>query len=318
MQAVQGLRGVRVVAKCTDMSYRFKASDGSAEAAFRRVALSQIDGALDRIADPSLPSETIVHEVRKSCKKVRALIRLVRSGFAPYAHENEAFRDMARLLGGTRDEEVLILTCDRLSAHNDVEADHSAIAAIRARLVEDKNASAGNGALQERLHAFREAMQQARNRAEDWRLETDGFDAFAGGLTDTLRRARKTMAAARAEPTADNLHEWRKSVKYHWYHARLLRNIWPDLMDPHVKAASDLADLLGDHHDLSVLREKLMEAPQRFGAPDAVRSFADVVAKRERAEEKQAFELGGLLLAERARALAERWQAYWTLWRKED
>lgn len=306
-----------MVGKSADMSYRFKASDASAEAALRRVALSQIDGALKQIAANSSSSEETVHEVRKCCKKLRALLRLVDPGFDAYGQENEAFRDMARLLGSTRDQDVLILTCDRVSAHNGAKADRSAIAGIRARLIQDKQAACRNGELQERLDAFRMAMQLARERAEDWTLKKDGFDAFAKGLTATLRRARRAMVAAREDPVAENLHGWRKGVKYHWYHARLLRNIWPGPMDAHIKVASDLADLLGDHHDLSVLRDKLTERPRHYGQPEAVHAFARIVSERERAMEKKAFAMGGLLLAERPKALTERWQAYWTLWRKE-
>lgn len=303
--------------KPMDKSYRFKAGDGSVEDALRRVALSQIDGALHLIAQSESSPEQIVHEVRKCCKKLRGLLRLVRPAFADYSRENAAFRDMAALLGGARDQDVLILTCDRVSALHGAKAERSAIAPIRARLIADKEAAVGKGELPKRLDAFRSAMVEARERAEGWTLEKEGFDALAVGLTDTLRRARKAMAAAREDPVADTLHEWRKGVKYHWYHARLLRNIWPGPMDAHVKAASDLADLLGDHHDLSVLREKLTERPRHYGEPDAVHAFARLVSKRERAAERKAFVMGGLLLAERPKALAERWRIYWTLWRKE-
>lgn len=302
----------------TDMSYRFKAGDKDAQAAIRRVALSQVDGALSKIGDTGLPAEQLVHEVRKHCKKLRALIRLVRPALAVYDHENAAFRDMARTLGSARDRDVLILTCDHVSAHYGARADRSAILGIRDRLIREREEAAGNGQLRERLNAFAQAMAEARERAAGWTLDADGFDAFAEGLADTLRRARKAMKAAKDDPAAENLHQWRKGVKYHWYHSRLLRGIWPGPMDAHIKAASEVADLLGAHHDLAVLRQTLENRPSHFGDPKAVHDFAGLVAKREKAAEKKAFKLGGLLLAEKPKALGRRWEACWRLWRGED
>lgn len=303
--------------KRIDMSYHFKASDKSAEAAVRRAALSQIDAAIADIGDAAMEREAVVHEVRKRCKKLRALIRLVRPGFPAFSHENVAFRDMAKALAGVRDQDVLILTADKVSAHYGAKADRSAIAAIRARLIEDKVTAANGGMLDDRLAAFRQAMTEARGRAEVWTVEGNGFDTFSQGLRDALKRARKAMAEAREDPAPETMHEWRKGVKYHWYHARLLRGIWPGPMEAHVEAAGKLADLLGDHHDLAVLRQALTDRPRHYGDPDAVRQFAQLVAKRERALERTAFKKGVLMLAERPGALAKRWEDYWKYWRKE-
>ena len=126
------------------------------------------------------------------------------------------------------------------------------------------------------------------------------------------------MATARYEPAADHMHEWRKHMKYHWYHARLLRGIWPATMQAHVEAASELADLLGDHHDLTVLRERLTKHPERYGGFDAARMVEKMAARREEQLAGKIFRRGALLLAERPKALARRWERYWQYSRGED
>lgn len=296
------------------MSYHFTSGDKSVQAAVRRVALDQIDAAIAEIDSAELSREQVVHQVRKRCKKLRALVRLIRPGFDDYVRENAAFRDMARTLGGVRDQDVLIETCDKISACYGKDADTEALQAVRTILLADKQDAANGALLDERLATFRQAMMQARQRAEFWIVRDDGFAALSGGLRTMLKQAGRTMAAAREKPTAETMHEWRKRVKYHWYHARLLRSIWPAAMQAHLAAASELADLLGDHHDLTVLRERLTELPHLHGA----RSVDKMAAKREKELAEEIFQKGALLLAERPKALARRWGRYWQLWRGED
>ena len=300
------------------MSYHFTSGDKSVQAAVRRVALDQIDAAIAEIDNAELPREKVVHQVRKRCKKLRALVRLVRPDFADYARENVAFRDLARTLGGVRDQDVLIETCNKIGVHYGKDSDAEALQAVQGALLAEKQDAVNGAALDERLAAFRDVMLQARQRAQFWTVRGDGFAALSGGLRRTLKQADKGMAAARPRPTADNMHEWRKHVKYHWYHARLLRGIWPAAMQAHVVAASELADLLGDHHDLTVLRERLREQPNHYGGTDAARSVEQMAAGREDELTGDVFRRGALLQAEAPKALARRWERYWHYWRGED
>ena len=88
---------------------------------------------------------------------------------------------------------------------------------------------------------------------DDWPLERESFDAVCEGLERTYRRGRRDLREARAEPSVEALHEWRKRVKELWYHHTLLRELWPPVMAATGDEAHALADRLGDDHDLAVL-----------------------------------------------------------------
>ena len=45
--------------------------------------------------------------------------------------------------------------------------------------------------------------------------------------------------------TPEIFHDWRKRVKDHWYHSRLLQGFWPAGIRPHRKAVKELSELLG-------------------------------------------------------------------------
>lgn len=293
------------------MAYRIKKGDKSVQAALRRIADEQIGRALGELDDDGLDFEERVHQVRKRCKKLRGLLRLVRPAFGGYDEENAAFRDAARLLSGVRDAGTLIETYDAVADHFAGRIDRPAFAPIRARLTRDAQAVRDDPRTAERMARFRTEMEAARHRAADWTLDEDGFDAVAGGLGKTYKRARKRMRDAWADPTVEAMHEWRKRVKYHWYHARLLVDLNRGMMEPHVDATDDLSDLLGDHHDLAVLDARLGEGGADFGAATDLEAFRALIHQRGRALQDAAFAKGRLILAERRKALVKRWRGYW-------
>ncbi len=208
------------------MPYRLRKQE-PVEEAVRRIATEQIGRCLGEIADSDLDRHKTVHQVRKRCKKIRGLIRLVRPSFEAYQHENGCFRDAARRLSYIRDAQSIIETFDKLVDCFADQIDASAFASIRGQLMERRQQIADDAAgLNRRLDDFRASMDEARRRVEGWSLQRDGFDAVAGGLSKTYGRGRKAMKRAYNSPTSENFHEWRKRTKYHWYHARLLESVW--------------------------------------------------------------------------------------------
>ena len=92
------------------MGYKFESGDTTVAEGLQRIAGEQIGKALAEIDDDKLDRQAAVHQARKRCKKIRGLIRLVRSGFADYAVENAIFRDAARTLSFMRDTEAALET----------------------------------------------------------------------------------------------------------------------------------------------------------------------------------------------------------------
>ena len=284
-----------------------------------RIALGRIDHALDelRAKTDSTPEEA-VHEARKDLKKLRALLRLVRGelGDEVYRHENQAFREAAGGLSGVRDADVMIETFDALVERYRKRIPADAAAELRKALLTHRRALEQDGL--GRRHAFDEtieALRDARARILEWPLAHDGFAALEPGLRRTYRRGRRAYAAALDDATDESLHEWRKRAKDLWYHHTLLERSWSELMKPAGDEAHALSDLLGDDHDLAVLREWAGAHPQ--AAPDVSgrEGFADAVGRRRAQLQSEAFELGGRLYAERPREFARRLERYWDAWR---
>ncbi len=286
------------------MPFAILPEDPSVEAALRRIAREEAEGALSQVraAGDLAPR---VHEMRKTVKKLRGLLRLVRPVFAEAGTENAVLRDAGRGLSDLRDAAVQLATVTRLSEGMPEERRARLLAPFRtAHASQDAQAGAFL------LPPFAAAMASLRDRSPGWALDVDGWDAVEPGLVATWSAARKAMKAARRKPSPDHLHEWRKRVKDHWYQARLLRPIWPRLMDPHIDAADELGEMLGQVNDLAVLRDRLDAAPLE----EALRSEARDLANLREAELLARIRpLGRRLLAGPAEALSARWGAWWDL-----
>jgi CHAD domain-containing protein len=290
------------------MSYRFELSDRDIEQALRRIADEQFTAALKAVSEGGpLPSR--VHEMRKSVKKLRGLIRLVRPAFKGFGRENDALREAARGLTVLREADVNVKTLESLLpevalAAEDAQTLRDAIARLPAEGLD------AHAATEDALDIFRDRMSALRARAASWRLQDDGFDAIAGGLERTWAQACRRMEPALADPSAEAVHEWRKRVKDHWYQARLLSPIWPEAMAPHVTTADRLGEALGDHHDLAVLVDILKPLKTK-----AAKTVSTLARKRQKTLIRAAGADARRLFADRAPCLVDRWRQWWRVWR---
>ena len=284
------------------MPYAITSDDDNVEAALRRIAREEAEGALAQVRGAGELGPR-VHEMRKTVKKLRGLLRLVRPVFPEARAENAVLRDAGQSLSALRDAAVQLSTAERLSRNLPDDRRQALLAPFRtAAEHHDARAEA------EMLPPFADVMASLVGRTEHWRLRRKGWDALEPGLAGTWTAARRAMKQAHHSDDPEALHEWRKRAKDHWYQARLLRPIWPEMMDPHVRAADDLGELLGQINDLAVFRERL-DAADLGGA---LRSEAqDLATVRHDELMAQVVPLGRRLFAGRAASLTERWGAWW-------
>jgi len=278
----------------------------------RRVARGRIDHAIDELSGNTENSRAkAVHEARKDMKKLRALLRLVRGelGEDLYASENACFRDTARELSGVRDADVMILTLSDLERrYGDLPG---AARRLRPALVAHRF-RVGAGSTRPALQTAIDTLRDARVRIDDWPLDTNGFEAFEEGLARSYRRGRKAWRRAEEAPTVENMHEWRKRVKDLWYHVSLLEEAWRPVMAALADEAHELAERLGDEHDVSVLMEwSHRHASALNGADPMLRGFDVIGASRRRDLQQEAFGYAARLYTDKPSRWVGRVEGWW-------
>lgn len=293
------------------MSFAFELTDTSVADGLRRIAIEQIDKALLEASGPQADFDETVHQVRRRCKNLRGLLRIVRPGMAAFADEDQAIRTAAARLSQVRDGAVVIETFDGLMEKAPEALAEEERQAFRALLTERRRTvmlHIDQGAM---LAEFCQALLAMRERAESWTLQRKRFGAIGHGIEDTYRRVRQRMRDAEAAPSPTALHAWRKQAKYHRHHVILLRRHAPDVLASRSKLLVDLGDLLGGHHDLAVLIEVL--GGRIAGASAGLTRLASLAGERQAHLAEQAFALGAQIAAEKPAELTERLKRYWTL-----
>lgn len=283
----------------------------------RRVALGRAERALGRLRGVTPDDERFadaVHGARKDLKKLRAVVRLLRDrlGEDAYEEQNRRWRDAGRALSASRDAQVKLDTLDSLGERF-AELPPAALAAWREGLERDRDrtvAATDESGLADAI----ELIEAGREGIGSWDLGSGSWSLIGRGLARAYKRGRRAMRQAEAEPSEESFHQWRKRAKDLWYALRLLRCAWPEVIGASAEEAHRLTDLLGDHHDLAVLRADL--AGRHFSDEDS-RALAGAIAAREGELAEDAFALGHRLYAEKPRAFRGRLRAYWRAWRTD-
>lgn len=279
--------------------------DGAPGPELIRLYSVHVDRALTELQRPGRdPGENAVHQARRAIKRARATLRLVRPALRARdcRARDDSLRRAARCLSEARDRTVLVPTLARLAA------------CARADLSDVEQALVGSGkSAPNRLtdddlaHAIQLLGTARRGLSRPRRLAAPDV---AGAAARTYRKARKAFhAAARPSASGDAFHRLRRHTKYHAVHVHMLRDVWPEVFKAWAARLDELADLLGDEHDLTVLCEWLEHASPALPGPaiDTVRSVARDAQADLRA---RALRVAGVLFAEHADALEARIVAY--------
>jgi CHAD domain-containing protein len=238
-------------------AYRFEAGEPLYDGV-GRIARGQLDLTIGRLE--TAPAEDdggeAVHEARKALKRLRALLRLSRGAIDRhrYRHENGIFRDVGRALSGMRDAQVLLDTVDALTARYSPGLRESVWTGLRQSLVAEAERS--STLEPDHVRNLVGMLSEARTRVGTWLLPPDGGPAaFAGGFAWVYRRGRRAYGSASSDQSVEALHELRKRAKDLWHAAQLLEPVCAEQMKALKRSAHHLSDLLGEDHDLTILRE---------------------------------------------------------------
>jgi CHAD domain-containing protein len=289
----------------------------------RRICVRRLGRAAAVLTAPGVDRDSAVHSARKSMKRVRGIIRLVRDqvGRRVYREENVVVRDTARILAPVRDGAVMLQVLDRVVER--FELDAADFAATR-HWLEARHREARTGVLNDRtaLAHVVTSLRACRLRFARWPVDETGhpmavpdrFDSIALGLQRVYRRGRQAAVRGAVEPSTAVLHEWRKRVKYLRYQMEALTPIWPAVVGTAATELDHLGETLGEEHDMAVF-ERTLERDGRI--PGNERDLLLVLAHAERARlQAEARPLGARLYAEKPAAFVARIGSYWDAWRE--
>ena len=291
------------------MAYQLHQRESLA-AGLRRAAMEQAAAAQEHLQDAGAPAEA-VHEARKRSKEARAALRQLRGALGPELERaaRATFRDAARRVSSIRDAEVAVETLEKLRRHQRLLRHEREPAERALRSRREAADAAVDAAMREHVAA---AFAAAAKAMPEVRVAPP--DAVAASLARLYRRGKRRMETAFASGEATDFHAWRKSTKDLWYAVRLFEPAWSGLLGSLAGELHELSQVLGDEHDLSVLRDALADVG---GDPPLLTArLQRAIARRQRRLRERAREAGDRLWAEKPRAFAGRILDYWQAWHR--
>lgn len=244
----------------------------------RRALLAQLDKTIEELSRRRR-SDAAVHNIRKELKRARAALRMLREciGVAEYRRENALIRDAARPLTPIRDAKVLLQTLEHLESKKGIGS-RGFLSRIRT-LFEGKRRLSRRQLRPAELTAAARVLREIRRRAAalpDSRLAAP----HPRGLEHAFKKARSAFAVAKRQGTDESLHEWRKQTKYFANQLEILLPLGPKRFDKSQRHATQLADCLGDDHDLAILTEQISRHPEGAHPPASNAEVPGAEARR--------------------------------------
>lgn len=256
-----------------------------------------------------------IHEIRRSLKRMRAALRLVRDDLGPRmnlwnAHLRAVHHELSLLRDTDACQQTIASYAPRCSSAEQLTLE---------RLSQDLEARRTARAA-ELDHVSRQALLDRLAMVEDgwsaWQPTETRFDLIAPAVKRMARRCRRLVDQLRKHPDSECFHSLRKEMKLRLYWLELLAPIWPHGMKAEERLVDGLSDLLGHHQDLEVLAEQFQQAQANpeLGIPRQWQRLIKRLHARQKKLEHRILKLARRLTVERPRALCKRWRKLAGIW----
>lgn len=269
----------------------------------KELHVAQLEVARGALDDPDLSPEKRIHKARRTLKRVRSLLRVLKPHLSgDYARRRDNLKEAAASLAGTRDLDVMAATAESLESRAPDRL-KSAMTEIATGLRREAEAAHVAETPIGRAAALLDAaLEEARALGEP----EDGRALFEDELVRAYKAARRAMAVARANVAEDHLHEWRKRVKHQWHLSRFAKGGSDATGKKTVEDLDILGELLGLEHDHAVLAARLIDDPLMAGDGPTADRVHEVIDARRAKLQKKAFKLGAKLYADPPKAFRSR------------
>jgi CHAD domain-containing protein len=204
-----------------------------------------------------------IHETRKSMKRIRAFLRMIRDeiGYSSYYRENVFYRDLSRQLSDIRNFEVLAGSIRDLKEDLSSTLSSDVFSSLEEELdIQRNRVMPGKAALNQLLKEVAREVAAARERIYDFPIRHNDFRAFEGGLFRMYRQGRRYLKQARRDPSPTLLHDLRKRMKYFWHQVEILQPIYPGPLKAYAATLEKITENLGTYNDLQILQEFITES----------------------------------------------------------
>lgn len=254
-----------------------------------------------------------IHQTRLCFKRMRSFLRFGRTGMGKilYLEYNVFYRDQSRSLSQLRDLTAIAETLQGFIKTRRTNSAKSFLNHFKNSLVLQRRQQLDMIIESNIKASVIEALQARSEEILKWEFTADADEVFSSGAKRIYERGKRLFLLTLSDPGDHHMHEWRKQVKYFWYHLAVLSPVWPEIMMVWAKEVQNLSQLLGKHHDLVLLESSIQSLNPEPKDKHIVSNLKASIRLRKKRLEKASIVLGSKIYAEEPSSLGKRLKAYW-------
>jgi len=262
------------------------------------------------------PHESI-HEVRKSFKKIRAALRLIRDSVDFYNEGNTFYRDQGRRISDIRDATSVVEALDLIYEQHEDRLYKNAFAGIREKLAERRTQHLEQVISSDVLADIQYELERVSDRIMEWEININAFGDIEPSLARVYKRGRKAFESSKETQAPEAFHEWRKRVKYLRYQIDILNRTWPDYHELIEDELHKVSDYLGTDRDLFMLQNLMHEELHDAIEYNELFLLDSLINEHRQQMQQHAIELGYRLYQSKTKQFTEQMKVCWEAYERE-
>jgi CHAD domain-containing protein len=271
-----------------------------------KIVRRQLRDTVRALSEAGKASEGVIHEARKSVKKVRAIVALLEQAGAKLPRKDrKRLKFAASALSRLRDSTAIIESLDRVRRQYPKQLSEETYAVLRAALVQARSRREAQAEHDDVVAEAVRKLAKTRRSAKTWTLPSLGLSDLVEVIGDSYRGSREAMKRARETGQSATVHRWRKELKTLWYQLRLTKPLATGVA-PLIVRLKRLETELGNDHNLVILGATLRGCRELGSMRAELRQVERLAARMRQSLRKQAFGLGRRVQARKPRAFT-RW-----------
>ncbi len=271
-----------------------------------KIVRRQLRDTVRALSEAGKASENVIHEARKSVKKVRAIVALLEQAGAKLPRKDrKRLKSAASALSRLRDSAAIVESLDRVHRQYPKQLSEETHTVLRRALVQARIRQEEQAEHDDVVVEAARKLAKTRKSAKTWALPSLGLSDLVEVIGDSYRGSRKAMQRARETGQSASVHRWRKELKTLWYQLRLAKPLTTGVA-PLIARLKRLETELGNDHNLVVLGATLRGCSELRSMRAELRQVERLAARMRQSLRRKAFGLGRRVQARKARAFT-RW-----------
>lgn len=283
---------------------------------FLRISFQIILNCVDEINDKPNNQDELIHTLRKRVKNLRTILKLLRKEFGSdfFKKNNYLLRDLNRRSASIRNHFALIKLIEfNLQQANDVKITEALnLLLTRLKLDFDNIKKQTNYAT---LFSYYESqLNNFSGNLKRLKESQNKFGNIKFGFAKIYQEGKELLKVCSANPSSENLHEWRKSIKDFYYITLSLSPIWKPVYETYakeIKIVSDNLGMINDYYELTHYIQTLVDNPFDFTV------LLDLIEANRLKLLDDSLKLGKRIYAVSPEIFADQFKAYYQCYRKD-